>query len=582
MPRGAKTENRIDWDAGRRKRVVPIKLCFAREFDVPQAVSRVWPSMLEPKPLRSTAGALGKASAGGTPWAESGNSPWANPLPPRTPPPKPIHIVAVPAEQEQVSRPRLGIATLLTIAIHAALLLVWRVSAAPILAVAGDALPVQCVGLAESSVEALVTSSLSPPTGQSNVSTPVTIAAPDPIETFAELPIPVAEFNALMEPTREPFGLGGISEQELLTRVGSGPDREGLATWRSAGSRQTLVSTRGGSRESEAAVERALEWFVQHQYADGSWSFDHTAGKCNGRCTDPGSMVEARVAATSMALLPFLGAGHTHKQGKYRKNVQLALSYLVHSIQATPDGADLQGGGTLYSQGLATIALCEAYAMTQDRGLARPSQAALNFIATAQDPVGGGWRYAPGMPGDTSVLGWQLMALKSGHLSYLHVPARTIQGVDHFLDSVARQDGAMYGYTTGLDRKDEDRGTTAVGLLCRMYLGWKRDDPALVRGVQLLDQWGPSVSRLYYNYYATQVMHHFEGEPWKKWNDRMRDQLVRSQRLTGHEAGSWYLPDPPNTDAGGRLYCTSLATMILEVYYRQMPLYGKQSAQEKF
>ena len=35
-------------------------------------------------------------------------------------------------------------------------------------------------------------------------------------------------------------------------------------------------------------------------------------------------------------------------------------------------------------------------------------------------------------------------------------------------------------------------------------------------------------------------------------------------------------------EAAGRLYCTSLATMILEVYYRHLPIYKNQSAGEEF
>ena len=66
----------------------------------------------------------------------------------------------------------------------------------------------------------------------------------------------------------------------------------------------------------------------------------------------------------------------------------------------------------------------------------RPAQAALNFICSAQDPVGGGWRYEPRQPGDTSVVGWQIMALKSGYMAYLDVPAATVKKAFDFLDSV--------------------------------------------------------------------------------------------------------------------------------------------------
>jgi len=154
-----------------------------------------------------------------------------------------------------------------------------------------------------------------------------------------------------------------------------------------------------------------------------------------------------------------------------------------------------------------------------------------------------------------------------------------VQKAYRFLDSVQANNGAHYGYT---DPAAGREGTTSVGLLCRMYLGWKRDHPALQQGVKWISDRGPSTNNMYYNYYATQVMSHWEGELWKKWNPVMRDQLVKSQAKQGHEAGSWYMEAGHVTDKGGRLYCTSMATMILEVYYRHLPIYQKQSTEEDF
>jgi hypothetical protein len=63
----------------------------------------------------------------------------------------------------------------------------------------------------------------------------------------------------------------------------------------------------------------------------------------------------------------------------------------------------------------------------------------------------------------------------------------------------------------------------------------------------------------------------------------MRDYLIETQSKSGHEAGSWYFD---GTDlgslAGGRLYCTAMATMILEVYYRHLPLYSDLSTKDQF
>jgi hypothetical protein len=217
--------------------------------------------------------------------------------------------------------------------------------------------------------------------------------------------------------------------------------------------------------------------------------------------------------------------------------------------------------------------------MTHDSDLRDPAEAALMFIIAAQDPVGGGWRYQPREAGDTSVLGWQLMALKSGLLGYIPVPAEPVRGASKFLDSVQIDGGSRYGYTS---IRDGGNGTTAVGLLCRMYLGWKRDHPMLVKGVKFLDGVGPSQNDMYYNYYATQVMSHYGGPEWKRWNEKMRDSLISRQAMTGHEIGSWHFENPHGGVQGGRLCSTSLAAMTLEVYYRYLPIYGEDSTAQEF
>ena len=374
------------------------------------------------------------------------------------------------------------------------------------------------------------------------------------------------------------FGLEQAPRSDLLADIGSftGDAMSG----RGKGKQRLLAD--GGSPESEHAVREALKWLAAHQLPDGSWSFDHTlCPQCRGQCRNPGELANARNGATAMALLPFLGAGQTHMEGDYQAQVKAGLIYLINRMKLEPGkgGSLYEGGGTMYSHGLAAIALCEAWGMTGDEALKVPAQQAILFICYAQDPVAGGWRYEPRIGGDTSVVGWQIMALKSGHMSYLVVPPVTVLKAYRYLDTVQANDGANYGYTT----PGTGQATTAIGLLCRMHLGWKKDNPVLKRGVKWISDLGPSKSNAYYNYYATQVMRHYEGELWDKWNKVMRDQLVKSQATVGHERGSWAVPGTGHTsDKGGRLYETAMCTMVLEVYYRHMPIYRKQSTEAEF
>jgi len=377
------------------------------------------------------------------------------------------------------------------------------------------------------------------------------------------------------------FGERTAPRNDLAKMIGT-PGGTGVSGRQAAMKGQFNVKAEGGTEASEKAVAMALAWLAEHQNPDGSWNFDHRrAPACGGKCSEAGRLVDCTTGATGMALLPFLGAGQTHKEGKYKATVERGLYYLSNRMKVQNGAGNLaEGGGNLYSHGICAIVLCEAYAMTHDKALMAPAQLSLNYTMFAQDPVGGGWRYSAKQPGDTSAVGWQLMALKSGHMAYLQVNPATIQGAIRFLDSVQSDSGAKYGYTG----PGAGPATTAVGLLSRMYLGWKKDNPALQKGVEYLGTLQKSQkNNMYFNYYATQVMRHTGGEPWEKWNKDMRDSLVESQSQTGHEKGSWHMkPGDHGAESGGRIYCTSMATMILEVYYRHMPIYGKQAAEEDF
>ncbi len=348
------------------------------------------------------------------------------------------------------------------------------------------------------------------------------------------------------------------------------PVNAGELSGRSAAGKRAAVRKYGGSAESEQAVNAGLKWLQKIQQSDGSWSFGNP-----GEAGSPGSMNTTDMGATSMALLCFLGAGHTHHvDGPYRQVVTNGLTYILKNAVRQTTGADLrgryQGNSGLYVQGLATICICEASALVpEDRELRRLAIESVSFVERSQDRSGGGWRYFPGDRGDTSVVGWQLMALQSAKMGRIRVSGSTMRNARDFLNSVQADGGAVYGYM----RPDSGNpAMTAVGLLCRMYMGWKRDHDALTRGVNRLAAIGPSKSDMYYNYYATQVIHHYGGEIWDGWNSKMRPQLVETQLKEGPGAGSWDVTDPHGS-SGGRIYQTALSILTLEVYYRHLPIY---------
>jgi hypothetical protein len=339
--------------------------------------------------------------------------------------------------------------------------------------------------------------------------------------------------------------------------------------------RVEVVTKEGGTTLTEAAVARGLRWLANHQNADGSWSLAgfSRAGDCN--CNGDGAF-HGKSPGTALAMLPYLGAGQTHLAGKYKGAVSRGLRWLIEN-QA--DNGDLRAGATgnegMYTHGQAAIVLCEAFAMTGDEQLRLPAQKAIDFIVVAQYRDGG-WRYQPeprSQRGDTSVVGWQLMALQSARAANLAVPDETWQLADLYLDSVEHRGGSQYSYQAG---GGPTPVMTAEALLCRMYLGWTSSDPGLVRGIEwLAAEHPPERGRpnIYYWYYGTQVMHHYGGSEWDEWNLQMRDILCKSQETRGHAAGSWSPGGHDHAGAGGRIYVTALAICTLEVYYRHLPIF---------
>jgi hypothetical protein len=351
-----------------------------------------------------------------------------------------------------------------------------------------------------------------------------------------------------------------------------------------------LLAKGGGNDASERAVALALAWFERVQFPDGSWNYDHRlhpdfSTKALNPAIDS-RLRYAKMSATAMAILPYLGNGYTHRDtNKYKNVIRDGLNYIKKNAVRTPVGISfcepLAKSAELYHQGIVTIAVCEAAAMTRDRELEALAQGGITYICWAQHEQGG-WRYQPHQPGDTSGFGWTFMALKSGQMAHLSIPQITIQKAKNFLDTVVSVDGGtMYGYTDKKESTEGYEGTTAIGLLSQMYLGCKPDDAALQGGVEYLTKNGPVPSRLYYGYYASQVLHHLGGERWQKWNVVMRDALIESQVQTGIETGTWFT-EKDHLPNGGRLCCTSLATMILEVYYRHLPLYKETTARTEF
>jgi hypothetical protein len=407
----------------------------------------------------------------------------------------------------------------------------------------------------------------------------------EPPRQTGGLPSPIVISRAV--PAAMPSIPGVLSPREL-------PEVPEVYRSRLAPNRAVLAQKAGASVNSELAVERGLDWLKRHQDADGRWNAAHSRSETKGTgsftahcppgeiCAGECYYYEADTAMTGLALLAYLAAGYTHEKGKYSDTVANGIRFLIDTQK--PDG-DLRGESKavgMYCHAMATLALCEAYALTRDSALRDPAERAIEFIVKSRSGDGMAWRYEPGDPhgGDTSILGWIILALKSAKETGISVPADARDGALRWLDNVAE------GTNRGLARyqaKESYRVTptmTAEAWVCRQFLGTGGPGAASDEAAEYLLAHRPSrdTYNIYYWYYGTLAMYQHGGAAWTQWNAAVRDQLITRQKTTGHSAGSWEPDDDRYGVRGGRIYSTALATLTLEVYYRYLRLYDEQAA----
>ncbi|MCG8584351.1 MAG: squalene--hopene cyclase [Pirellulales bacterium] len=398
--------------------------------------------------------------------------------------------------------------------------------------------------------------------------------ADDPLEEFTAPALEEQDVPELEEPlpTSEiplpEFDAPGVATNSNEKR----PNVSRMLSGRSESMKQANLELYGGTAETEAAVLEGLRWLSRTQdRRSGEWKLTNTSRN--------------EAAATSMALLAFLGAGHTDRKGDFQRQVDRGFRALLKMQQPSGQFPAMNAGRnhTFYTHALCTIAVCEMYALTGDLKYLAAAERAIAYAVQTQSSEGG-WKYHPGKGADLSVTGWMMMALQSARMAGLDVPDKSLDGIEGFLDKVQRSGGDYYTYEIR-PGSHTSPALDAVGLLGRQYFGAKRDDPQVLRVIDRLMRDHPLSYKagnaeraghdVYYWYYLAQVAHHVGGERWRRWNEVMRVEVPKHQVTAhGRNKGSWDPADDRWGITSGRHYVTCLSIYLLEVYYRHLPLYS--------
>ncbi len=434
----------------------------------------------------------------------------------------------------------------------------------------------------------------------------------EPVEIEEELPqepqLQEAEIADHPEDdTKEPFenvqgdplvnSTDPFNDPSFNPAIGIGGPPGGKFGERFGGNRKSRVPRGSGV---EQALTDGLEWLRWHQSASGAWEAEGFTANC-GRigstvCSDVGQ-ASNDVGMTGLALLAFLGDGNTTREGPYKENVARGIKWLKEHQEDTGLFGGRIGHAFMYNHAIASLAMCEAYYFSQSPLIKGSAQRSVEVIMQARNPYGA-WRYSdrPDGDNDTSVTGWMVFALKSAEEAKLKVDKESFVGALNWIEEMTDPSTARVGYkSVGSassrvarinDNFNPSRGEsmTAVGLLCRVFLGQTpKDTPIMGKHADLLAKrlpaWSADPSKeegadFYYWYYGSYAMYQMGGDHWSKWVKAMEAAVVKSQRKDGDEKGSWDAKVDPWGHAGGRVYTTALGVLCLEVYFRYARVLG--------
>jgi len=384
-------------------------------------------------------------------------------------------------------------------------------------------------------------------------------------EVFSEIPVESPNLNVMNNlaaltmsgsPNNIPSGSGIFGDRFGPKKIGTGPN--------------------GPTAASEDAVNSALRWLAEHQEPDGSWN----AEKYEGHFKWGNQKEIDQSVMTAMALLPFLGAGHTEKNGEYRRTVQKGVRYINQTMSKPELFKKGKGHFTrMYGSGLVLMALSETSLFgSSDKTRRHANRIAEYLIDVYLEKPGQGWHYnGPG--DDFSVSGWVALGLKSAKYAGLEVMGtekakRVMDGYRQWTHEVMTDPETGKGkYRNG---GGHAHSMTLVGMFAKQFLGFPKSDPFLVKATKNVEQRvavlmnGEKVSDVYQIYYGTLAAYQQDGDLWRSWNGAMKKTLLGSQRRgdTKELGGSW---DPTSDHTGkvvGRVGVTALMALCLEVYYR--------------
>lgn len=313
--------------------------------------------------------------------------------------------------------------------------------------------------------------------------------------------------------------------------------------------------------ETLRSIERGTDYLANSQHDDGSWIV--------------GGGQAYPVAMTGLAGTAFLAHGDSPTRGRYSRNLQASIEYLVRC--ATPSGL-LTGPGQdngmpMHGHGFALMFLASVYGMITKESLRRQVRDAVRkgvTLTSQGQSIHGGWTYTPGSGDEGSVTVTQVQALRAAHNAGFLVPRAVIEEAGNYLEKCRTPEG---GIAYSLGSGGGPRLPISAAAVATLYNAGQFDSPIATDCLKYVwdefqanDSFNKSGGHAYYAHlYAAQGFYMAGDEYWDAYFPVTRDHLMAQQA----DDGSW------NGDGIGQVYGTSIATIILQLPFKYLPVFQR-------
>lgn len=331
---------------------------------------------------------------------------------------------------------------------------------------------------------------------------------------------------------------------------------------------------------AERSINRGLQFLSKRQERNGAY-IDGIGRKVNNTyLAHPGF----HVGVTGLVGMAFLSNGSTPNRGPYGKQVAGCVKFVLSKVKK--NGMITHDHSRMYSHAFATLFLAEVYGMAPSKSVRKGLRDATKLIQNSQNSQGG-WRYMPGAKdSDLSITVCQVQALRAARNVGIKIPVQTINAATRYVKRSFIRRGTSFQHMPGgfwyqvyenfpFRPSRTSFALTAAGVTA-LYGAGIYEGPELRGGLRFLfsrrnrpraHDMEVTFDYFYGHYYAIQAFFQ-AGDAghsyWSQWYPFIRDQIVRGQQADGR----WQ-------DLVGPNYATAMATIILQIPYRFLPIFER-------